>query len=115
LDIEEPVACGYVPAFDFHAALPGMRSPTLIGDPVVQVREPRQKRLLIAAGMVNRFHHDQLPVDGMMGLLEQGAGHGHLRVCEDCIPACLLLLKPLSYALTMRQPRRDGDVVRQAA
>ena len=49
MDIEEPVACGYVPAFDFHAALPGMLSPTLIGDQVVQVREPRQKRLLIAA------------------------------------------------------------------
>jgi hypothetical protein len=59
-----------VPAFDFHAALPGMLSPTLIGDQVVQVCEPRQKRLLIAAWMVKRFHHEQLPVDGMMGLIE---------------------------------------------
>jgi hypothetical protein len=41
---------------------------TLIGDQVVQVREPRQKRLLIAAWMVKCFHHEQLPVDPCSGL-----------------------------------------------
>ena len=69
LQIEEPVWCGYSPAFHFHAALTGMLSPTLIGDQVVQVGEPRQKRLLTAAWMVKRFHHEQFPVDGIMGLI----------------------------------------------
>ena len=87
MDIEEPVACGYVPAFDFHAALPGVLRPTLIGDQVIQVREPHQKRLLIAAWMVKPFHGEQFPLDGVVGLIEQGAGDGHLRVFKDGIPA----------------------------
>jgi hypothetical protein len=66
----------------------------LIGDQVVQVGEPRQKRLLTAAWMVKRFHHEQLPVDGIMGLIQQGTRHGHLRIGEHCIPARLLLLHP---------------------
>jgi hypothetical protein len=52
LDIEEPVACRYSSAFDFHAALPGMLGATLIQDEVVQMREPREKRLLVAAWVV---------------------------------------------------------------
>jgi hypothetical protein len=87
LDIEEPVRGGYSPAFYFHSALTGMLSPTLIGDEVVQVREPRQKRLLTATGMVKPFHREQFPLDGVMGLIEQGAGHRHLRVFEHGIPA----------------------------
>jgi hypothetical protein len=115
LAIEELVACGSVPAFDFHAALPGRLSPPLLGDQVVQGCAPRPKRLLLAAWMVHRIHHAPLPVDGMMGLSEPGTGHGYLRVWEDGIPAGLLLLQPLAYALTMRRPRREGDVVRHAA
>jgi hypothetical protein len=56
LDIEEPVRGGYSPAFHFHPTLTGMHGTTLIGDQVVQVREPRQKHLLTAAWMVKRFH-----------------------------------------------------------
>ena len=51
-----------------------MLSPALIRDEVVQVREPRQKRLLTAAWMVQPFHGEQLPLDGIMGLSRgQGA------------------------------------------
>jgi hypothetical protein len=46
------------------------------------VREPRPKRLLIAAWMVKRFHHEQLPVDGIMGLIEQGAKSGHATLAQ---------------------------------
>jgi len=69
-----------------------MFGPTLIRYQVVQVREPRQKRLLTATWMVKPFHGEQLPLDSVIGLIQQGAGHRHLRVCKDRIPARLLLL-----------------------
>jgi hypothetical protein len=42
---------------------------TLIGYQVVQVREPREKRLLASTWMVKRFHHEQFPLDGVVGLV----------------------------------------------
>jgi hypothetical protein len=51
------------------------------------VREPGEKRLLTAVGMVKRFHHEQLPLDGVVGLVSQRAGHGHLGIFEHGIPA----------------------------
>src|SRR5712692_3196683 len=45
-EIEEPVLCGHFPAFHFHATLPRMQSEVLIWHQVVQVRQPREKRLL---------------------------------------------------------------------
>ena len=63
MDIEEPVACRYASAFHFHAASTGMLGPTLIGDQVVEVREPGEKRLLTAVWMVKRFRKCIIGVD----------------------------------------------------
>src|SRR5712692_10532158 len=70
LQIEEPVCCGYSSACHFHATLTRMLGSTLIRDEVIQMREPRQKRLLTAAWMVKSFHHEELPVDGIMRLIQ---------------------------------------------
>src|SRR5215510_454391 len=67
LQVEEPVACWDFASFHFHATLAGMLSPTLIGDQVIEVRQPCKKRLLTAVWMVKRFHHEQLPLDGVIG------------------------------------------------
>src|SRR5262245_58346145 len=56
LQIETPVGCRYSPAFDFHPTLAGMLSPTLIWNKVLQVREPREKRLWAATGMMEPLH-----------------------------------------------------------
>jgi hypothetical protein len=40
LQVEHPVWCGDAPAFHFHAPLAGMLSPTLIGDQIIEVRQP---------------------------------------------------------------------------
>ena len=53
----------------FHPTLPCMRGLTLIRYQVVQVREPRQKRLLTATWMVQPFHCEPLPLDSIMGLV----------------------------------------------
>ena len=58
LQVEEPVACRYTPAFHFHTILASVLGPTLIRDEVVQVREPREKRLLTATRMVKPFHRE---------------------------------------------------------
>ena len=105
LQIEEPVCCGYSSAFHFHATLPGMLGATLIRDEVVQVGEPREKRLLAATGMMEPFHREQFPLDGVMGLIQQGAGRRHLRVCEHRIPARFLVLKPAPYAFAVGRPQ----------
>src|SRR5215471_15221854 len=105
LQIEEPVYCRYSSAFHFHATLPGMYGPTLIRDEVIQVGQPRQKRLLAFFGMMEALHHEELPLDGVMGLIQQRTGHGHLWVGEDRIPARLLLLEPALYPLPIGRPR----------
>jgi len=74
-------------AFHFHPTLPVMLRAPLVGHEVVQMGEPAQKRLLAAFGMMEALHHEQLPVDGVMGLIQQGAGRWHLRVFEDRKPA----------------------------
>ena len=92
LEVEEPVACWDCTTFDFHPTLASVLGPTLIGHQVVEVCQPREKRLLAPFGMMEAFHREQLPLDGVMGLIQQGAGGGHLRVCEHRIPPSLLLL-----------------------
>jgi hypothetical protein len=115
LQIEEPIIGGYSPAFHCHPALTGMLRPTLIGDQVVQVRQPRQKRLLTATWMVKPLHREQFPLDGVMGLIRQGAGHRHLRIFEHRIPARFLLLHPAPHARAVGGPGRGRDVIGNVA
>jgi hypothetical protein len=115
LDIEESVRGGYSPAFHFRPALTGMLRPTLIGEQVVQVRQPRQKRLLTATWMVKPLHREQFPLDGVMGLIQQDAGHRHLRIFEHRLPARFLLLHPAPPARAIGRPSRGSDVIGNVA
>src|SRR5262249_20943206 len=65
LQVEEPVACGHCASFDFHPTLASVLSPTLIGHQVVEVRQPREKHLLAPFGVMEAFHREQLPLDGV--------------------------------------------------
>jgi hypothetical protein len=65
VQIEEPVGCGYLSAFHFHATLPRMLGSTLIRDEIVQVGEPREKRLLASPRMMESLHREQFPLDGV--------------------------------------------------
>ena len=56
-----------------------MLSPALIRDQGVEVREPYQTRLLAAVGMSKPFHVEELPLEGVMRLIQQRTGHGHPR------------------------------------
>jgi hypothetical protein len=86
LEVEEPVACWDCSSLDFHPTLPSMLSTALVGDQVVEVRQTSQKRLLTPVGMMKPLHHEQLPVEGVVGLIQQRARHRHLRVCQHRIP-----------------------------
>jgi hypothetical protein len=87
---------------------------TLIRDEVVQVCESRERGLLTATGMVKPLHSKELPLDGVMDLIQECAGHRHLGVCTDRIPARLLLLYPVPHTLAIRCPGRGGDVIGKA-
>ena len=52
----------------------------------------------------NPFHREQLPLDGVMGLIQQGTGDGHLRGCEHRIPPRLLLLHPAPHPRAIGWP-----------
>ena len=65
--------------------------------------------------MMKPFHHEELAVNSVMGLIQQGAGHGHTRVFEHCIPARLPLLKPLPHPRAVGRPSRGSDVVDKMA
>jgi hypothetical protein len=78
------------------------------------VCQPRQKRLLAPAWIVKPFHREQLPLDGIVGLIEQGARHRHLGGFEHRIPARFFALELLSYALAIGRSGRSGDVSRKA-
>ena len=92
-----------------------MLGATLIRDQVVQMGQPAQKRLLAPFGVMAAFHREQLPLDGVMGLIQQRAGDGHLRVGEHRIPPRLLLLHPAPHPRAIGWPSRGGDVVRKVA
>ena len=115
LQVEHPVWCGYSPPFHFYPTLAGMLGPTLIRDEVVQVGEPGEKRLLATTWMVKPLHHKQLPVDGVMRLIKQGAGDRHLRVFEHRRPPRLLLLEPAPNARAIGSPRCGYDVIGKVA
>jgi hypothetical protein len=53
-----------------------MPSATLIRKKVIQVRESREKRLLTTTGMVQPFHGKELPLDGVMGLIQRARSQG---------------------------------------
>ena len=59
--------------------------------------------------MMEACHREQLPLDGVVGLLQEGAGDGHRRVCEDRIPARFLVLKPLAHPVAVGLPCGVGD------
>ena len=111
LQVEHPVWCGYAPAFHCSPTLPGMLGAALRRDAVVHVGEPGEKRLVAPTGMMEPRHREALPLDGVMGLIEQGAGPGHLVLCQHRIPARFLLLKPLSYACAVGDPGCVRDMV----
>ena len=54
----------YASALHFHATLAAMLGSTLIRHQVVQVCEPREKRLLASLRMMEPFHGEQFPLDG---------------------------------------------------
>jgi hypothetical protein len=61
--------CWDCASFHFHATLTRMLGPTLIGHQVVEVCQPREKRLLAATGMMEPLHGEQFPLDGVVGLV----------------------------------------------
>jgi hypothetical protein len=65
--------------------------------------------------MVKPFHREQFPRDGVMGLIQQGTGHRHLRIFEHRIPAHFLLLNPAPHARAIGRPSRGGDVIGKVA
>src|SRR5215468_436895 len=92
-----------------------MLGSTLMRNQIVQMRQPCEKRWLAAPGMMEPLHGKQLPLDGVMDLIQQGTGHGHLRVGEDGIPAHLLLLAPAPDALPVGLSCSVGDVIYKVA
>ena len=92
-----------------------MLGATLIRDEIVQVGEPREKRLLAATGMMKPLHREQFPLDGVMGLIQQGAGCRHLGIFKHRIPAGFLVLKPLAHPVAVGLPRGVGDMVGKMA
>jgi hypothetical protein len=92
-----------------------MLSPALIGDQVIEVRQSCQKRLLASARVMKPFHGEQLPLDGIMGLIQEGARGRHLGVLQHRIPAGFLFVKPASHALAIRRARRVDNVVGEVA
>src|SRR5215475_2231514 len=65
--------------------------------------------------MMEAFHREQLPLDGIMGLVQQSAGHWHLWVGKHRIPARLLVLEPTPYTLAIPCSSRGGDVLDKVA
>jgi hypothetical protein len=49
--------------------LAGVLGSTLRRNEVVQVCQPREKRLVAATGMMEPFHREQFPLDGVVGLV----------------------------------------------
>jgi hypothetical protein len=60
-------------------------------------------------------HGEQFPLNGVMRLIAQRARYRHLGVCEDRIPARLLVLEPTLDALSIGRSCRGGNVISKAS
>src|SRR5215813_4275418 len=69
LEIEHPVCGGQSPAFQFHPTLARVQGSALVRDQVVQVRQAGEKRCLTPTEMMEALHHEQLPLEGVVGLV----------------------------------------------
>jgi len=112
---EEPSGCGSSTAFHRHATQPGMRGTALRRHQMGHVREPCDTRLWAPVGRMAALHHEALPVDGVMRLIQPGARHRHPGGCEDRRAARVLVLKPLSHTGAVGRPGGVGDRLGQAA
>ena len=115
MEVEHPVRRRYTPAFHLHATLASMLSPTLIGDQVLEVRQPYQKCPLAPRGVVKPLHGAEFPLQSVMRLIQHRAGHRHLGVCQHRIPARLLGLQPLPYTVAVGRPGGVGAMVGKGA
>ena len=69
MQVEEPISGWDGSSFDFHPILPRMLGVPLIGDQVIQVGEPGEQRLVAPLWVVKPFHGEELPLDGVVGLI----------------------------------------------
>ena len=113
MDLEEPVACGDCSSFDFYPTLPGRPGATLGGHQVVQMGQPSKQRLVAASWRVKALHRAKFPLHGVLGLIQQGAHHGHRRVFAHRIPPRLLVLQPAPDARPRVPPLRCESRARQ--
>ena len=58
--------CGIIRKLQVHDPMLG---PTLIRHQVVEVCQPCEKRLLTATWVMEPFHREEFPLDGVMGLI----------------------------------------------
>ncbi len=113
--MQPPVACWDCSALDFHPALPSRLGSTLLWDQVVEVCEPRAKRLLAPVGMLEALHHEQLALKGVVRLIQEGARHRHPGGCKHRIPTGFLLVPPALHPRTIGCASRSGDVLDKVA
>lgn len=92
-----------------------MLGATLVGYQVIQQRETVQKVPLAPLVMMEPFHHEHLPLDGIVGLIQQSAGHWHTGVFEYRLPTRFLGLDPWPTERVVGHPSRVRAVVRNMA
>jgi hypothetical protein len=83
LQIAPPVSGRDFASCAFHPPLPSRQGMTLGEHQGVQMRQPSQKRLGAPFRIMKALQYAQVPVDGLLGLLQQGAHHRHMRGCAS--------------------------------
>jgi len=80
------------------------------------VGQPREKRRWAPFGVMEALHRKELPLDGVVGLIQQGAGPSASAGLQAPHTSPLsFVLEPASYPLPVGRPRRGGDVVSKVA
>jgi hypothetical protein len=83
---------------------PSLLGATVIRPPVGQRRQAREQRRVTPPGVLDALQHPQLPVPGVLGVSQPGAGRWPLRVFADRPPARLLVREPAPDALPRAHP-----------
>ena len=73
--------------------------------------------IAVAFGAFEQAHSqgEELPIDGIVRLIQHRTHRRHLGVFEYRIPARFLICKPMPYALTMVLANCGGDMVGKVA
>ena len=109
LQVAEPIICGQLATLNFNTTFPSILGTPLVRYQVIQYCQTVEEHILASFFMMEAFHHEELPVHGIVCLIQKRRGGRHLTIPKQRIPTSFLLANPGAYGLSIDNASCLGD------